>query len=99
MKEEVLNEINRRYDILKQYAVPESIKYGTTGSRLKFHMALNLLGGKPTDMMDNPEWAWIDDKYIQPILTVDEYYSGEYDEFLDGLLEKLLLEVNSRSTN
>ena len=99
MREEAVVEFKRRFNMLVENATPNTIKYGTTGSRLRFHMALNILGTAPTDLNQDKDWIWVDDKYFSPILTEDEYFSEDYDSFLDELFQNLLYKVNSRKTN
>jgi hypothetical protein len=107
MREDAVKEFERRFNLLSENAKPNTIAYGTTGSRLRFHMALNILGcpnfgkvdideGIDPSVLDQ-DWQWIDDKYCDPILTEEEYFTNEYDELLDTLFVKLLSRVNGKS--
>jgi hypothetical protein len=98
MRQEALNEIERRFDLLCKNATPGTIAYGTTGSKMRFEMALNLLGGEMGKSWSvngkgeelTIDWVWTDESYKDSILTEDEYYNGIYDAHLTSLHQKLL---------
>jgi hypothetical protein len=106
MRQEAVQEIQRRFNLLLKNATPRTISHGTTGSRIKFHMALNLLGGDmklqsaKESTADGPwvdiTWDWTDEEYNEPILSVEEYHSDEYDSLLEPLFDKLNYTVNKK---
>lgn len=107
MRQEAVNEIQRRFSLLLENATPNTISYGTTGSMMRFNMALNLLGGnmKTKESMEFNDsnktaitWNWTDEKYNEPILTKDEFHSDEYDSLLKGLFNRLNRTVNNKKS-
>jgi len=104
MRQEALNEIERRFNLLLENATPNTIAYGTTGSKIRFDMALNILGGEMGESFSIngkgevtiTDWAWTDEEYKNQILTVDEYNNGDYDKLLEELFQKLLHVVKSK---
>lgn len=87
--------------MLMENATANTVNYGTTGSKMDFYLALNVLGLEPwysfrckSKEYDNGkqvilDWTWVDEEYKKPILTREEFYSKTYDDFLDQLFQEL----------
>lgn len=108
MKEEVVKELRRRADLLIEHALPGRIIFGMSGSRIKFNMGLNLLGGpaptgsgtdsKGVDYSHSPsDFPWWDKQYEEPIMTKDEFYSEVYDKYIGELHDEVLYKVKNRT--
>lgn len=77
-KEEIKVEAIRRLNEWLQNSSFDEMTVG--GSRIRFDMALGLMGGCP---FDNPEW--MKDKDFIDFVTVDEFKSVEYENIIDEL--------------
>lgn len=91
MREDAEREIRRRCDVLIKHAKRGEIATGMSGSLLRFRMALCLIGYPFT-----PKEKWMTDDYVQPVLSVDEYHSDEYDALVLELFEYAYDAVNGR---
>jgi len=89
MNESVVKEILRRWEILLINAKPRQISTGMSGSMVQFNTALCLIGypfEKPL--------KWMDDDYLKPIMTREEFDSDTYDELLNALHELAYDRIN-----
>jgi hypothetical protein len=89
MNEAVVKEILRRWEILLINAKPRQISTGMSGSMVQFNTALCLIGypfEKPL--------KWMDDDYLKPIMTREEFDSDTYDELLNALHELAYDRIN-----
>lgn len=93
MNPEIINELNRRYEILIQNAKPGEISTGMSGSRIRFFMALAPIGypiGRE---------SWMDDEYTKPIMSKEDFDNCVYDEYMDTLHAKAYETINKRKLN
>lgn len=84
MKIEAKDEIKRRAKLIEKNSSPNDFITGMSGSSICFDRALNLLGSK----------AVLDYIPDTPVLTTDEYYSGEYSDWIDYLFNTTYEKVN-----
>lgn len=86
MNEDIVNEINRRFNIMvNNIDVNDSqISFGRSGSFIRFCEGLCLIG-----YATRPS-GWMDDEYKKECMSVEEFHSDEYDHLLDVLHNKLL---------
>jgi len=89
MDEHIVEAIIKRWGILIANAKPNEIGLGMTGSRVLFNSALALIG---CPFSDPPEW--MDEEYLKPIMSQDEFQSDTYDNLLHALHELAYRKVN-----
>jgi hypothetical protein len=82
MSPEIEKELRRRCDILIQHAKPNAVELGMTGSMFRFDCCLAPIG-YPFEPLE-----WMDEEYIKPIMTKDEYHSTIYDDLIEELYNK-----------
>ncbi len=89
MKTEIITELRRRCNILIENSIPGDIGTGMSGSKFRFTAALAPIGYPFKD-----PYSWMDEEYVKPIMTDEEYSSGSYDDFIDSLFEEAYKKVN-----
>lgn len=89
MRPEVLKELVRRCDILIKHSRPGEMSTGMSGSMVLFRSALCMIG---YPFKNPPEW--MDEEYIKPIMTKEEFHSDIYDDFVNRLFEETYKKVN-----
>lgn len=85
MKQEYADEIVRRANIIfenKEHNHP--IATGSTGSSICYNIALSILGYPYKIPM-----VGMTEAEMTPIMTEEEYHSGEYDTLIDSLHDKI----------
>jgi len=90
MDQAVVNELRRRCDLIIENASPNSVANGMSGSRVRFHMGLNILG----TAMEFPEW-W-DEEYKKPLMDVETFHSPLYDDYIGDLFDEAYNKVNAQ---
>lgn len=93
MDANILSELRRRCDLLIENAKPGEVENGMSGSRIRFHMGLNILG----TALVHPEW-W-DEGYKTPIMDVETFHSPLYDDYISTLFDEAYNKVNSKIIN
>lgn len=94
MRPEAITELRRRCDILIKNAIPGDIGTGMSGSAIRFMSALAPIGYPFTE-----PYSWMDEDYIKPILTNEEFNNDTYDIFLSSLFEEAYTKVNKDTKN
>jgi len=89
MKVEIVEELRRRCDILMQHAEPKEINTGMSGSLVRFRAALCMIGYP----FQNPP-SWMDEEYLKPVMTDEEFHSDVYDDFVNSLFEEAYYKIN-----
>lgn len=87
MKQETVDEINRRFTLMTENVdtTKFDIPFGRTGSLVRFCSGLFLVG----EGMDE-KYTWMDELYVNPCLTLEEFHGNEYDDLLTDLHKELL---------
>ena len=92
MRKEVVHELQRRCEILIAQAEPNSIASGMTGSRLRFDMAMCILGsGTKTEKFSDAN-----SEKSEPAMSEEEYFGEVYDEVLTMLLSEAMERVSGK---
>jgi hypothetical protein len=86
LNDPVTQEILRRYEILSSQPI-EVLEKQIVTSQMRFNILLNLIGYP----FENPP-SWMDEKYLEPIMTEDVFNSDLYDTLISELHTKLLHE-------
>jgi hypothetical protein len=94
MRPEAIAELRRRCNILIENSIPGDIGTGMSGSKIRFMSALAVVGYPFTEPC-----AWMDEEYIKPVLTREEFDSDIYDNFLKNLFEEAYTKVNKETEN
>lgn len=89
MDEAVIKELRRRCDLLIENASPYVVDNGMSGSRVRFHMGLNILGTNT----DPPSW-W-DEEYKKPCMDLETFHSPLYDDYIGELFDEAYNKVHS----
>ena len=90
LDDDIVKEINRRYEILKDYAKPNDIATGMSGSFVRFNMALCVHG--PAVMS---EWYEHDEKFQKELYDYND--CAAYDDYVEFLYVQLYNSVNDDS--
>lgn len=88
MRQEVVVELYRRFDIMKENTSYEFDRqfFGYTGSFFHFLMGLCVVG------VGDVERDWMDSEYLKPAMTLEEFNNGLYDDLLLGLQRQILVD-------
>lgn len=78
---EIYSEAKRRMNLWLSHSSFDEMT--AMGSRIRFDMALGLLGGY---LFDKPEW--MEDKEFNAFVTEAEFDSSEYQEIIDQLFKQ-----------
>ena len=73
-----------------QHAKPGEIDTGMSGSVIRFRVALCMIGYP----FQNPP-SWMDEEYLKPVMTDEEFHSDTYDDFVNLLFEEAYYKINN----
>ena len=78
-------ELNRRFKLLLDNLDSlNPVESGQTGSFICFNMILATMGCSPSAAL-----PFMDEQYLEPLLTIEEYNNGTHDSAIYELFEKL----------
>ena len=82
---QVVSELERRFQIMMDNSDSlNPIESGSTGSEIKFRMILAPMGYP----FDDP-YSFMDEEYLKPCMTDEEFSSVLYDSVFDRLFEQV----------
>jgi len=94
MRPEATAELRRRCNVLIENTTPGDIGTGMSGSKIRFMAALAVIGYPFKE-----PYQWMDENYIKPVLTQEEFDSDVYDNFINSLFEEAYTKVNKETKN
>jgi len=85
MRKHVVSEIQRRFDVMKENTSlsKTGVRFGHTGSRIRFDSGLALIG------YPFAREEWMDDEYIKPVMSEEEYNANVYGPFVEKLFGQI----------
>jgi hypothetical protein len=90
IKTEIINELNRRCNILIENSKKDDVFTGMSGSLIRFTMALAPVG------YPSQAEPWMDKEYTKSIMTEEEFASNTYDSHIKYLFKIAYDKVNNK---